>query len=282
MKTFITVISVVTAFLFTSCSTHVGVVKGKGKVVTQDIALSNFSSVNVHGNIHVIFRQTSGKQRVTLMARENLIDMVEAEVNDGTLSIGVKKSYVMNPDTFTVMVQAPDIKSALVTGSGMFEVKSPLKCHSFDARVTGSGDILTMDIDTKHFDIAVNGSGDIVTGDVVCTMLSSLVSGSGDIHLSSAKADNIETKVTGSGTICLDNIEAQLCHAGVTGSGDIKLSGIADTVDFFVTGSGEVKAARLRAASGKARTTGSGDIDCSVTGEFEQSKTGSGNIVNQR
>ncbi|MBR6287038.1 MAG: DUF2807 domain-containing protein [Bacteroidaceae bacterium] len=283
MKTFKTLaITIMSFFTLSSCSFHIGNTKGEGEIITRDIETQPFKEVSVAGNIHVIFRQSTGNRRVTFMARENLIDMVEATVDDSTLRIKVKEEYVTVPDTFTVMIQAPVITQAAVAGSGMFEAKSDIVAPSFKCNVTGSGNIALMKVTTGETSIGVSGSGKILTEDFDCESLYSVVSGSGDIRLHTVTVNNMDSKIAGSGVIQIHNIKAESCRARITGSGDMSFDGTATYVDFNITGSGDIKASELQAKNGKAHTTGSGDIVCNVKENFETTKTGSGNIRNIR
>lgn len=173
---------------------------GNGVKAEKSFDLGPFDAVSVNGSADVVFVQ--GLQKVLLVADENLLELFEIEVKDGTLRIGTKKGcgYSTKNDV-VVFVNSPVLNAAKINGSGSFEIDGPLAVDGdFSLSVNGSGEIEVDALTAGSASVKVNGSGDVKlncreVGDIVVG-----INGSGDVELL-GNARNVRSKINGSGNV---------------------------------------------------------------------------------
>lgn len=210
-------------------------VRGSGPIVKQEINLSDFTGVELSFSGDVFLRQ--GKtQSVYVEGQQNLIDVLNTQVKDGTWNINFTARNVEMKDKFHIYITLPTLEYA---------------------QVSGSGDMSTNGMFTGLHDLrgGVSGSGDLEL-EVECETLSMKISGSGDVEMKgSTQAANLS--VTGSGTYDGFDMTTKNCEARVTGSGDISTHA-SETLIASVMGSGDIEYKGNPRV--KAKVTGSGDV----------------------
>lgn len=270
MKNLATFASIILlAFSTTACSQfrhteHTGsfggkTVKASNNYVTKDIKVDNFTGINLKGSPDVIFTQKAGKPKVEVYTSDNVVDLLEIKVMNGTLNIGFKKGVNVSYNKLEIRVSSETLDQIGVSGSGDFVLANGLK--------------------TNHLRIAVAGSGDIDADNIVCANnLEVSIAGSGDIQSNSITCNNLKASIAGSGDMGLKNITANNAEASIAGSGKAILSGTVQEVNYRISGSGDLSGADFQAKRVSASISGSGSIKCYAT-EFLKARTsGSGSI----
>jgi hypothetical protein len=138
--------------------------------------------------------------------------------------------------TIVVTVPFESISDVSLGGSGSIIGKNTIKADHFNAKLSGSGDIVLV-IDANDLVASLSGSGDI-TLKGKATNYESKLSGSGDIRAYELLAVNVNAAMSGSGNItvnCSNNLIAR-----ISGSGDIDYKGDPKTKDTKVSGSGRI------------------------------------------
>ena len=201
------------------------IIIGNGVRAEKAFDLGTFDAVSVNGSADVIFRQ--GTQKVLLVADENILDLFEIVVKDGTLCVGTKKgSNYSSKNDVVVFVNSPVLKAAKINGSGECDIKGTLRC-------------------ADDFSFSINGSGDLEADEIECRNFAAKVSGSGDIEVNALTAASADIRINGSGDVSLNCREVGDIVAGINGSGDVELQGKARSLSSKVHGSGEIDSRRL-------------------------------------
>ncbi len=192
-------------------------IPGSGKAKTETRALAAFSGVSVEGSMEVNW-QPGAKAQATITADDNLLELLETKVENGTLKIRFKESVYskVNPK---ISIQSPAIKAVSMAGSGSF-AGTAIQAATFSCSLTGSGEL------------ELSGNVD---------RLSASVTGSGDANLKNLKSSSVTASVTGSGDLTLNVSNALI--ASVMGSGSINYVG-SPKVTQSVQGSGDVSSIR--------------------------------------
>ena len=178
---------------------------------------------------------------LTLSGEENLLEHLETEVKNGTLTIKPEKGYNLQPSSWKsggikIIVPVEEINSVAMSGSGDIVGKTKLKSDDFEVVMSGSGDI-TLDIDGNSVESTLSGSGDIrLSGRA--NDFSVKISGSGDVHAYDLEAKNVNAVVSGSADIKVTALES--LTARVSGSGDIHYRGNPEKIDSKTAGSGDI------------------------------------------
>ena len=149
-----------------------------------------------------------------ITAEDNLIDLVRARSEGGTLSL--------------------DTTGSFRTRIG---IRAVLTVPSLDAvAINASGDVRFDGWSARAIDLAIGGSGDIELGGEVGDVRA-LIGGSGDIDLAPARLSYVDADIEGSGEIrmgSLRKLDATLNGSGVIEAGDV------GELDAVLNGSGGI------------------------------------------
>ncbi len=270
MKNLVTFASaILLAFSTTACSQfrhteHTGsfggkTVKASKNYVTKDIKVDNFTEINLKGSPDVTYTQKAGKPKVEIYTSDNIVDLLDIKVVDGTLNIGFKKGVNVSYNKLEVRVSSETLNQIGVAGSGDFALVNGLK--------------------TDRLKIAVAGSGDINADNIVCTNnLEVAIAGSGDIESNNLTCNGLKASIAGSGDMKLKNITANNAEASIAGSGKVILSGTTQEANYRISGSGDLSATDFQAKRISASISGSGSIQCYATDFLKARTSGSGSI----
>ncbi|MDR0977192.1 MAG: DUF2807 domain-containing protein [Prevotellaceae bacterium] len=227
--------------------------------VTKSIHVDEFNALSVGGSFDVIFTQRPGRPEVIISTSDNIIDLIDVRVEQGTLRINFKKNTNVSYKLLTVQVYGGDMNRFSMAGSGSLIIKGGLKTEqALTLSMAGSGDLEGSNIQCANLKASMAGSGDISINGVNCLSLTASMSGSGDITLKDIKATNVETSIAG--------------------SGDITLSGSADTGKYSIAGSGGITASDLKVKDLSTSISGSGGIKCFATDNLKIRVSGSGRV----
>lgn len=215
-------------------------IRASGKYVTKEIKADSFASIQILGSEDILYSQSNnGKSSIKVYASDNVMDLLDIRVNNGTLIVSYKKNVsIWGDNTVKVIVSSPSLNKIDVMGSGDVALKTAIKSDKLSVSVSGSGDI--------------NGAN------ITCNNLSINVQGSGDIQFKGIKSKDV--------------------NASVAGSGDITLSGETENANLSTAGSGDIKSGGLRSQNVDANTIGSGDISCFAVKHLKARVVGSGDI----
>ena len=173
--------------------------------VTQEIDnIGYFENIISNASFDVEFTQHK-EQKVSVYGDAQQIGNVNFTLMGKTLVIGPAEGS--NVSNVKVILTAPDLLCAILSGSGDIDVKNLIN-DRFTATSSGSGDIeLTGSFNKAEYNL----------------------NGSGDIDAEEFRVDFLEATVNGSGNIdcrCVDTL-----NANVVGSGEIEIHGPTRTVN---------------------------------------------------
>lgn len=200
---------------FSSCKKEI--IRGKGDIVTQERAVSNFSRIKIKGVTDVTVVQ-GNTFRVTVSDYENLVNEIETSLSGDELIIGYKREVWVTKGKSKATVTMPALKGVRVDGSGDFIIEGPF---------TGTG----------LFSAEINGSGNITVNNVIVEEADIHISGSGDVRNFGLQAGKAKVKVSGSGNT--EITVSNLLDVRISGSGDVYYKG-NPSVNASINGSGKV------------------------------------------
>lgn len=226
-------------FSTTACSQIQRVTASKN-YITKNINVSNFNGIKLIGSSDIICKQSDGKPSVQIYGSDNIVELMEISVENGTLIVKLKNNVsIQNNGKLEVRVSSPELNSLDIYGSGDITLSNGIKSD-------------------KDIDIAIHGSGDIDGDPISCKQLSISIYGSGDINL--------------------NNIKSMQTRVKISGSGDITLTGNTQKAEYSISGSGEITASLLKATNVSAHVSGSGDIECHAIKQLTGKVSGSGEV----
>jgi hypothetical protein len=201
--------------------------------------VKDFTRVNfgVAGNL---FIKIGPQFSLVIEGDDKIIDDIETEVSGGRLVIR-KENHRMsfNDEKVTVNLTMPELEGLGVSGSGKAQILDPVESDDLDLSVSGSGKLMTSDLNVDRLDCGISGSGNIILGSKGNIDNGDIsISGSGNFSGENIEIDHLEISVSGSGN-CVCRAGDTL-KASVSGSGNISYLG-NPKVDARVSGSGHVR-----------------------------------------
>ena len=146
-----------------------------------------------------VYYVQADKQEVRVESTEEFAPKVLTTVEDGILTLKLEPGRYPKL-ILRVTVSSPDIEKLSVSGSGNLFHEGVLHASgSLALKVSGSGDIVTGEIDCRDFDAQCSGSGSIRVGTLACDDFDGKVSGSGNVRMGQISCDDFEAGVSGSG-----------------------------------------------------------------------------------
>ena len=209
-----------------------------------------------------VYYVQADKQEVRVESTEELAPKVLTTVEDGILTLKLEPGRYPKL-ILRVTVSSPDIEKLSVSGSGNLFHEGVLHASgSLALKVSGSGDIVTGEIDSRDFEAQCSGSGSIRVSKLSCDDFDGQVSGSGSVRMGSISCDDFEAGASGSGGFSVDRLTSTGgASVRVSGSGDVLLreATIDGNMDLKTSGSGDITV-NGSCHDLTAVTSGSGDI----------------------
>ncbi|RKR81642.1 putative autotransporter adhesin-like protein [Mucilaginibacter gracilis] len=207
---------------------------------TQNRHLTGFNAIQLSGSYDVYITQ-GATESVNVEAPANVIDKIITEVQGGVLKIYSRNengwgNWFGSNKKMAIYINAKDINSIGVSGSGDVFFKDGITTNSLKIRISGSGDVLGK-VHVKNFEAGVSGSGDLkVSGRADYSNIT--VSGSGDVSAHDLATGTSIVHVSGSGDATV--YASEKIDASVSGSGDIRYAGSPKQVSTSTHGSGDI------------------------------------------
>jgi len=219
--------------LATACNTRF--IRGSGDVVSETREVSGFDGISLSGTGEVIVTQ-NGNQSLTIETDDNVIEQIEARVENGELKIGVKSGFsILSTTRLIFYVEVDELKNVTISGSGDIESES-IESDYFGAEISGSGDVQISDLTAVEVYTSISGSGEVdLAGKAANQDVS--ISGSGKYRAGDLCSESIEVTISGSGDATVCATESLVSE--ISGSGSVKYYG-HPTVDMSGSGSGKV------------------------------------------
>ena len=232
MKIRILMLSLLVAGIFATGSV-------KAEEQTRDVSTFSAISLRVPGKLYLKQGKT---QSVRIEAKESVIDDIITEISGNKLIIRFpnktifKKSF--NPGKIEIYITVPDVDELGISGSGDI-ISDDLEARILSLAISGSGNINIGNLDSKKVKGSISGSGNInIEHGGVAEELTVSISGSGNCNAAGFEADDVTVNTSGSGNC---NVQSNgSVKARIAGSGSVFYKGNA-SIDASVAGSGRVK-----------------------------------------
>jgi hypothetical protein len=189
-----------------------------------------------------LYLEQGESQSVEIVAKSSTLKDIITEVKGRKLTIKFPAKNVLfknfEPGKIEIFITVPEIDGLSLSGSGDI-IAEQIETRILDLAVSGSGDILIEDLDAERVKATISGSGDIAIEEGgEADDLSVSVSGSGDFKARGFEAKDVVVRVAGSGncTVTANNS----IKARVAGSGNVYYDG-NPSIDTSVAGSGRLK-----------------------------------------
>ncbi len=189
-----------------------------------------------------LYIEQGDKQSVEIVAEPSTLKEIITVVKGRTLNIRFpNKNYFLKkfkPGKIEIHITVPEIDGLTVSGSGDI-IAEDINTRILDLTVSGSGDILIDELKVNRVSTTVSGSGNIIIKDGgVADDLTVSISGSGNVKAAGFEASDVVVRIAGSGN-CSVNSNGSI-KARIAGSGNVNYKG-NPSIDSSVAGSGRIK-----------------------------------------
>lgn len=210
-------------------------IDGSGNITEENRSVTQFTKLILETEATVLLSQdnTSG---VRVQADDNLQNIIETEVEDGTLKISSPKC--LNPTkTIKIYVSTKNIDEVILTGNGKIIASSGISSDAIKFMIAGNGLITIDELHAKNIYTQITGNGKVtLAGDVTTHTIES--TGSGIVHAYKLKAINTKLNITGMGN-CEVYSENRL-DVRITGNGNVSYIGKPKTLRKEIYGNGKL------------------------------------------
>jgi len=132
-----------------------GSVVGSGNLATHEENFTNFTTVALNSGFKFVITQ-SNSYGVRVTADDNLFNYIQVSEVGGTLSIGIKPGYSVQPTSLEVEVTMPDLNGLELNGGTSGVATGFNLSHDFSVSSSG-GSVLTMKGQARN--LAIDASG---------------------------------------------------------------------------------------------------------------------------
>ena len=207
------------SLIFSISCTKDTCIHGEGTIVSQNLAISDFSGFKLSGTFNIVL-QKGPEIKVVATGQPNILNYISTSVENGIWNAEFEDGCY-NDYQVTVYINHPNIKEFGINGSGSINV-------------IGKLDSL------ENLTVYNNGGGNIYCSDslLIDNFLNVDLSGSGSIELiGSALNQNIN--ISGSGDYSAYNLFSENVTVSIPGSGDAMVHAFT-SLEAFLSGSGSV------------------------------------------
>lgn len=241
-------------------------ITGSGKVITQYRELETFTSVNSPSTVDVTILKNE-KSCAEVRADDNLMEFVLTEVENGVLTISMKRDFSYNRPHITVTVYTPHLNEVVMKGTGNVTVLS-VKEEYFTLTTKGTGnfkcDCLIVE---KDLVLHSRGTGNIDVSYMCPNSVTVQNSGAGNMNIKVLQnvTSSMNIQKSGTGDITLKKLSVGDLQLKNLGTGNITLSGKADKMTLVHGGCGNVWANNLKVTTAHITQNSIGNIIATVT-----------------
>jgi hypothetical protein len=180
---------------------------GQKTIMDQHAQLRNvgpFDAVTVSGAFEVVIIQDSNQAVVVSATDESLRNLIETEVREGTLYIGLKKSNIdwRGGRKFRAYIAAPTLRKLDIGGYSNMQMEQVFKASQLEVTISGSSDF--------H-------------GHIECEKLLLTSSGSSDFHLK-GKAEKLSINASGNSDLKAYGMAVDYCDITCSGNSNIEIT----------------------------------------------------------
>lgn len=221
-----------------SCNFFENCIEGEGPLVEQVIDIDDFKGIELQRNA-VVYLKQSTEQKVTIVAPQNIIDLLLTEIDGNNWQIDFSRCP-KTEDKIKIYIESNNLDEITIDGSGEIYSEGQIESDELAIAITGSG-VIDLDLKVKELKTEISGAGDIqLKGE---TKLHDIeINGSGDIKAYDLLSDESEIEINGSGDVKV-NVSYSL-EVEINGSGDVYYKGNVKEISSEINGSGKLNQER--------------------------------------
>lgn len=173
--------------------------------------LDGFTSIHVTDSYDVIFTQSDTYKVFIDSADSEVLQRTLTYIEGTTLCVSYKAHSIARlSDKIRLYIEAPDIDTILVEGTGSFRSDAKLTSARLNVIVRGTGRITLHDVDATIIEITKSGSGIIRSEGLI-------------------DCDTLIANMNGTGTMLFNDIHSTISDLNINGVSTCRVTGLVDT-----------------------------------------------------
>lgn len=198
-------------------------------LATKTISIGKFNAVDAELSIEVRVKIGKASGKATIMAREDVLEYIECDVNGGTLEVGLSSNLPRHFRMGKVIVEVstPSLEGVYAETSSIIQVNGDLSFEEFEAETETSGKIILGALDGNKVSFNVETSGNITCGNVKCVDFETDAETSASVNINALECSNVEINVETSAKVMISAGAAQSCDLSADTNGLISIAGMS-------------------------------------------------------
>ena len=191
-----------------------GGIRGSGTRKIEKKNVAAFKAVEIGGAFDAVIN-CQKPQSFEVEGDDNLLPLIETDVADGVLRIGMKQNYHSNK-LIALRIAAQDLNSVTISGAGTVQV-SGVKNDNFAIHSSGAAKV-TADGDAKSVEISNSGAGLIDAHELRSAKVNVNISGAGQAEVYAS--DQLDVTISGVGRVVYSG-QPKVIHKNISGVGTV-------------------------------------------------------------
>ena len=211
-------------------------IKGDGSLAIQGHNLPDFDKVviGVAGKVVV----NKGKSQIVIRYDRNLMQYVDAYVQDGTLYIKTKGNVNIEPTVKSVVTITTNNVKAIDAAAANKVIVSNINPKHFRMSMSGSGEGHFTG-NTKDLQLSISGLGKIIGNKINADKTSIDISGAGKCMLNGS-TKSLHINISGTGKIAAKDFVANKAKVNISGVGKLIMH-VVHSLDVDISGTGNIQ-----------------------------------------
>ena len=217
-----------------SCISINGGIEPSNNYITRDYKVTDFDKIDISAVANIHYTQsTDNSTSVKVYGPDNIVDLIEVSITDGTLVMKMKKKNISNIKGMKINITSPQIRGITQHGVGNLYAEEGIRTSSLAIYNHGVGNLKIRNIKCEDIDVRATGVGNVeLSGEVVNASMSA--EGVGNLSADELKSENVEARSNGVGNLsCYATKSISATNSGI---GNIRYKG--DPVDKKLNKSG--------------------------------------------
>ena len=228
----------VAAIGFLACSVSFGNIKGSGNLVTQQLAISDFTKVEAGNSFKVIITRADSFS-VQVKADDNLVEHLDVRKSDDTLIIRLKSGKSTRNATLEAEIALPKLTSVKLTGASKGTVRGFASGEEFRVDLSGASR-LSGEIQAAQTRLHLSGASSVeITGSSPIFKLNG--SGASSAVMEDFAIDSAEVHLSGASSATL-NVKDKFGPVSLSGASRLVYLGDPMFKDFHTSGASSISA----------------------------------------
>lgn len=212
-------------------------IQGNGQVTTEARDVSGFTSVVLTNSASLTIQQGTDFA-LEIEAESNLLDYLENEVNNDTLTLKSREGAWLRPTKamhYTLTV--PRLSSVRTNASGSITILGAWDEADFSIESNASGSISLESLNSETVEIQSNASGAVTINSLDATTLNLWLTASGSVNILAGTVQQQTVQINASGAYLAANLSSEVATVSITGSGSAEIL-VNERLDATLTASG--------------------------------------------